>query len=255
MAKIENTVSIEQGEFIRLNKNLLTVEPDYQRQASKKLIKDISREWDSSAVGAITVNVRNNTYYVIDGQHRVEAAKSRPEVTHLPCIVFTGKTKAEEAGILRKMNSNIKLMTSTDKFRANVLAGDTLSMWVNNRLKSAGYAVETKGVKIVRGINKIAQVAAESKTRFDRVLTVCSKLCNHTAITANIFGGLDIVDKKLNGLDDRFTDRIVSIGLAAVIESIRREEIASGNRHPLTHARGIMNAVNRNLKNKFEFEA
>lgn len=255
MAKAENNVSIEQGEFIRLNKNLLTVEPDYQRQASKKLIKDISREWDSSAVGAITVNVRNNTYYVIDGQHRVEAAKSRPEVTHLPCIVFTGKTKAQEAGILRKMNSNVKIMTGNDKFRARVEEGEELAKWVNNRLKAAGYAVETKGIKIVRGINKLMKIASESKTRFDRVLSACVQLCKHSPITANIFGGLDIVDKKMNGLDERLKDRLVSIGLKTVIETIRREEIAAGNRDAITHARGIMNAVNRNLKNKFEFEA
>lgn len=255
MAKAPNSVAIEQGEFIRLNKNLLTVEPDYQRQASKKLIKDIASEWDSAAVGAITVNVRNDTYYVIDGQHRVEAAKMRPEVTHLPCIVHTGKTKAEEAGILRKMNSNVKFMTSVDKFRAAVEEGDKLSQYVNNRIKAAGYAVESKGTKIVRGINQIIKVAGESKPRFDRVLSVCSRLCKHTAITAAVFCGLNVIDKKMNGLDERFVDRLLDVGLHTVNEFVKREQISSGNKHVLTNARGIMNAVNRNLKNKFEFEA
>lgn len=255
MAKIGNSVSIGQGELVRLNKNLLTVEPDYQRQASKKLISDISREWDSDAIGAITVNIRDNTYYVIDGQHRVEAAKSRPEVTHLPCIVFTGKTKSQEARILRIMNSNVKIMNSVDKFRASVSEGDDLAIWVNNRLKAAGYAVEARGVKVVRGINAIVRVAEESKTRFDRILSIASKLCSREALTSVIFNGLEIIDKKMNGLDERLKERLLDVGSKAIAERIKQEQIASGNRHALTNARGIMNAVNRNLKNKFEFEA
>jgi hypothetical protein len=255
MAKVENSVSIEQGEFIRLNKNLLTVEPDYQRQASAKLIKDISREWDSSAVGAITVNVRNNTYYVIDGQHRVEAAKTRPEVTHLPCIVFTGKTKAEEAGILRKMNSNVKIMTSIDKFRASVEEGDELAKWVNNRFKAAGYEVAAKGLRVVRGIRPIMNVAAESKTKFDRVLTLCVKLCKHEPITSTLFSGLSVIDSKMNGLEPRLQDRLIDIGIRQIMESIKREQISSGNKHSLTLARGIMNAANKAMKNRFEFES
>ncbi len=255
MAKIENNVNIEQGEFIRLNKNMLTIEPDYQRSASKKLISDIAHEWDSSAVGAITVNVRNNVYYVIDGQHRVEAAKMRPEVTHLPCIVHTGKTKAEEARILRIMNSNIKIMNSVDKFRASVEEGDELAKWVNNRIKAAGYAVEAKGVKIVRGINAIVKVAAESKTRFDRVLSLCARIAKHAPLTSVLFNGLALIDQKMNGLEPRLQERLISIGSKAISEAVVGEQIASRNRHPLTNARGIMNAANRAMKNRFEFEA
>ena len=85
---MEKTILTEQGELLTINKNLLTIAPEYQRGLSKTSVKRIEQNWSWRAAGVVTVSVRNGTHYVVDGQHRVEASKNIPEITHIPCLVF-----------------------------------------------------------------------------------------------------------------------------------------------------------------------
>lgn len=86
------TMQDKQGEQRQINKNLLLVNDDYQRTASASKILEIASEWSWIGCGVIIVAKRDGSYWVIDGQHRVLAAKRRSDIKEMPCLVLMSKT-------------------------------------------------------------------------------------------------------------------------------------------------------------------
>ena len=91
------TVKDETGEIRQLNKSVLKVDHEYQRNASERKVLALANSWSWVACGAIVVGQRDSTYWVIDGQHRVLAARRRADIEMLPCLIFQSDGVASEA--------------------------------------------------------------------------------------------------------------------------------------------------------------
>lgn len=102
--------------------DLMRIDKRYQRAISA-MISQLIKEWDDKKCLFLLVSYRDGVFYIIDGQHRWEAAKARG-ISHLPCIIFTGLTWQEEARIFAEQNKNITKLTPFDTFKANVACGD-----------------------------------------------------------------------------------------------------------------------------------
>src|SRR5687768_12803311 len=86
-----------------LPKSALRVDRRYQREISsrrsKQLIQRIADNWRWYHCAPLTVaDNGDGTYNVIDGQHRMTAAKSLPGVVLLPAYVVEEMTLQEQAG-------------------------------------------------------------------------------------------------------------------------------------------------------------
>lgn len=115
----------EGGEFMWLDKNLLNVDPTYQRSKSQVKVDTISREFSWPALGCILVALRSDArYFVYDGQHRVMAAKRRDDVQELPCLVFHFDELSAEAQAFVQANTVRGAVSIVDKFRARIEAND-----------------------------------------------------------------------------------------------------------------------------------
>ena len=242
------------GELLTINKNILTIAPEYQRAASPSLVRSIKTNWNWRAAGVVTINVRENVHYVIDGQHRVLAAKSISEITHLPCLVFKNLTLAEEAETLAEINSRRKNMTAIDKFVARLAACDALAVYVNNRVEAMNFRVAAKGANTFNCVKQLMICASKNKARFDRVLNVATKLFKHNQVPRHSFVALEYLDSKLSLADGKLKDRILAIGHEAIKQSIRMAQMRFDSNHPRVCAIGLLDAVNKNLRNKFEVE-
>ena len=100
----------------------MIVDSEYQGHVNEILVEKISKNWKDSAAGAIILNLReDNTYAVLDGQHRVLAAQKRG-VTELNALVFIGKSRQEEAELFVQLNFKHNVRPF-DRFRANLMAG------------------------------------------------------------------------------------------------------------------------------------
>ena len=115
-------VKDKQGELSMVNKNLLSIDPTYQRKASQELLSWL--ESGRGLVGVITISRRNNTLYVVDGQHRVMAAMKRSDITHLPAIIFENDAVKAEAQAFINSNVNRGSLKMIEKFNALLRAGD-----------------------------------------------------------------------------------------------------------------------------------
>lgn len=77
------TIKDAPGVMTLLDKKVLQIHQDYQRQAIVSKIRAITATWSWVACGAIIVGKRCGEYWVIDGQHRVLAARQRADITAL----------------------------------------------------------------------------------------------------------------------------------------------------------------------------
>lgn len=242
------------GMLANVNKNILTVAPEYQRAASQKLIKSIKNAWDWRAAGVLVVSKRDNQHYVIDGQHRLRAAQGITEIDKLPCIIFDNLSLQEEAAALAEINSNRKSMSAVDKFIAKLAAGDALTQYVNNRIEAQKFRVAKRGANTFNCVKQVLSCASKNKARFDRVLELCVKLFKHNQVPRHAFVALDYLDSKFSLADEKLKDRILSIGAETIRQSIRMAQMRFDGNHPRVCAIGLLDAVNKNLRNKFEVE-
>ncbi len=123
----------------------LKVDDTYQRSieggASQKLINKIAENWDWRLCLPLLVSRRGGELFVIDGQHRLEGAKLRHDIPHLPVVVFDFDDEKAEAELFVQANRSRRSMSKLDEFYAALVAGDKRAIEVNEVVTAAGLAV------------------------------------------------------------------------------------------------------------------
>lgn len=78
----------KQGEFMLIEKDELYVDPVYQRSNwNSKKVNDIASAWSWNRCGTLTVAIRDDKWWIIDGATRKLAADKRSDIKKLPCMV------------------------------------------------------------------------------------------------------------------------------------------------------------------------
>lgn len=156
----------------------LLIDEDYQRSLdhpiSEKLIRTIAETWDWRLCGPLTVSKRaDDNLYVIDGQHRLAAARIRNDIPHLPVLISRFESVKEEARLFVAINTARRQPTQLDKFHAKLIIGDEEAIEINDIVSSVGLKVGRSPYKIHDG--EICCVA---------VLSRCLKQYGRTFLSA-----------------------------------------------------------------------
>jgi hypothetical protein len=125
----------------------LMLDHSYQRNADARLIEDIASTWDWRLCAPLTVSRRGSppVFFVIDGQHRLEAARLRGDIPYLPCIISSFETVEEEAGLFVAVNRKRKAPTALETFKAELVAGDEKALQIHRLITEAGLIVAPHG--------------------------------------------------------------------------------------------------------------
>jgi hypothetical protein len=78
---------------------------------------------------------------VIDGQHRLAAARIRGDIDHLPAVVGSYASTADEAASFVHLNQQRRPLGKLDLFKAAVASGDTEATEIVAALEAAGLSV------------------------------------------------------------------------------------------------------------------
>lgn len=127
----------------------LHLDDGYQRStdngASRALIKKIAAAWDWRMCLPLVVSKRDDgSLWVIDGQHRLAAAKLRGDIAFLPCCVGVYGSVADEAAMFVAMNRARKPMNRLDDFHAAIASGDSEAIEIAALITDAGFTVSRK---------------------------------------------------------------------------------------------------------------
>ena len=101
---------------------LMRLDHSYQRVLAPNF-KKLMNEWNNEKCDFLMVSYRDGYFYVIDGQHRYSVAMAKGIVT-LPCIIFNGLTREQEALKFGQQNDGVTRLNPYDVFKANIACGD-----------------------------------------------------------------------------------------------------------------------------------
>jgi len=132
-----NAVTIE----CDLRISQLEYAPEYQRPIRQAWISKLVREFDPALVGKIRVAERDGHYYVIDGQHRVEAMRIlfAGEDLLIRCDVQMLDTVEEQARLFVMLSMSRAPLRNYEIFRARLASGDPDAMGMVAVLDEYGF--------------------------------------------------------------------------------------------------------------------
>ncbi len=126
----------------------LRIDPSYQRDTgngqSQTLIRRIAQHWNWDLCQPLVVARRVDLIerlFVIDGQHRLEAARLRGDIDQLPCVIVNYDSAADEAASFVHLNQQRRPLTKIDLFKAAVASEDPESTAIVNAMHGAGLSI------------------------------------------------------------------------------------------------------------------
>lgn len=196
-----------------INLSQLQVDDSYQRSieggASQRAIQKIATNWDwRLCLPLLGSRRRDGKIYIIDGQHRKEAAELRGDIPWLPVIVFDFDDPKDEAELFVQANRSRRAMGKLDDFHADLVAGGEKAKRINDVVTDAGLVV---------GRNAAWQYIKPGEVVFVRGI--------ERAIGAH---GAEIATVALKMISEAFKDQPL-IGAAALFDGLV-ELIAEGER-------------------------
>ena len=109
-----------------ISKDVIDVDVSYQRGEDMARAEKIARTFSWSKFGAVVLVPREDgRYAIIDGQHRMLAAKLHPLVDNLPAVIMPAvKGTAAEATSFIGLNAERKAVSGLELFHARRATGD-----------------------------------------------------------------------------------------------------------------------------------
>jgi hypothetical protein len=248
----------EPGVLKMLHKDVLRIHPAYQRELLTEKVKALTAAWSWLSLGTLVVGERGGEFWVIDGQHRLMAAKRRSDITHLPCMVFkTVDVQTEARGFL-DLNTNRKFVTAIAKHKAMVAAEDRTAIFVREQCTAAGLELAPFARKVgqIKAVAWCMRRAAEAPDTFTAVLNVAAELSKQddVAVHERVLEGLWWLHTKCGAgfADERLMKRLRAKGARALETAANRAAAyyaAGGGR---VWAEGMLIELNKGLVNKFK---
>lgn len=124
----------------------LAIDPTYQRSIlggdSQALIRRIAQHWNWDLCQPLVVARRaGGELFVIDGQHRLEAARARGDIAMLPCVVVDYASAADEAASFVHLNQQRRPLNRLDLFKAALASEDPQALAISEAMEAAGLSL------------------------------------------------------------------------------------------------------------------
>jgi len=124
----------------------LQIDAAYQRSIeggdSQGLIRRIAQHWNWDLCQPLVVSRREDGgLFVIDGQHRLAAARLRGDIQQLPAVVVSYSRPEDEAASFVHLNQQRRPLGKLDLFKAAVASGDTVATAIVGAIEAAGLRV------------------------------------------------------------------------------------------------------------------
>ena len=121
----------------------MRVNPLAQRDLNPARVAKLAAGFDLEQIGAPVVSRRGGWYYLIDGQHRIEALKlwlGAWEGQQVQCWCYEGLTEAQEAELFLKLNDTLAVHAFA-KFKVSVQAGRDTEADIDRIVRALGLRI------------------------------------------------------------------------------------------------------------------
>lgn len=217
----------------------MRVSPVAQRELRQQWVDRLLADFDIEQLGNPTVNLRSGIYYVIDGQHRIEALRQMGwGDQHIQCWCYEGLSEHEEAETFLKLQERLTVR-ALDKFKVGVVAGRQEEREIDAVVKGLGLMVsddkQPGAIGAVGTLRRIYQ--RDGAAVLGRTLRIAHEAFGDAGLEGAIVDGIGLLCSRYNGdLDEsQAIERLGSVpkgasGLLASAERLRvRTHAARGH--------------------------
>jgi hypothetical protein len=254
-----DSIKDERGELLWIDKHDLHIEVAYQREVAEDKVTKISKAWSWLHLGVLVVAKRDGRLWVVDGQHRVLAARRRSDIADLPCIVFPTKDISSEAKGFLGINTLRKPLDSVAKQNARSTAGDDVARFVDECMQELGVTLTRHARKWneCRCAEALYAHAVSDSKDFKEIIALCVDLAKQPdkPINNKFIGGMFYLLRNVGeGVrDQRLVARIKQVGFVSLNEAAAKKPGQFERSHAKTWAEGMLLPINYRLKTPFEF--
>ncbi|KZM70958.1 hypothetical protein IU500_07170 [Nocardia terpenica] len=135
-ARIEVTSRLR---WVRLDQ--MKVNPQAQRVLDRAWADELARDFDPDLMGFIHVSLRDGWYYIVDGQHRRDAAMTfLGSDQQVQCHVYEGLTCAQEAELFLELNRT-KRQGPMGRYKVALTAGKPVETDIDRIVRALGLQI------------------------------------------------------------------------------------------------------------------
>lgn len=194
----------------------MKVAPAAQRELNEAWVDKLATEFDPEQIGFPTVNERDDWYYILDGQHRIEAYKvwHGPgwETQQIQCQTYIGLTDEAMSDVFLRLN-NVRAIGAFDRFRVGVNAGREVESDINRIVRALGLSV-SKSADGIGAVGTLTKVYRRSGgTVMSRSLRIIRDAYGIAGFEAHVIDGVGHLCARYNG-DLNDDDAIRKLGAA-----------------------------------------
>lgn len=158
-----------------INIDNLRVDTRFQRnilKGGKSNTRQIANRFSWRKFTPVVVcELDNGLYSIIDGQHRVTAAKLLGLV-QVPCAIVDATTVEEQADSFKSINANITRVSQQDLYFADLAAKLSYTQDISNFCQKAGVTIIRPGIKPKKGDCASVSVVKQCLRDFGETITV-----------------------------------------------------------------------------------
>lgn len=200
----------------KMSPSQLTVDPRVQRTegVNGRRVKEIADNFNPCALGTITVwHKSDGTYAVIDGAHRMAAARQIGYGGEVPVTVHTGIT-VEQAAELFLLINEFESPSAVSRFHARVIMRDKEAIAISEVAASHGWTItRSKRPGCIAAVDALTRVyrdgggtvpAGENRDLLDTVLGVITAAWEHAYVSqSHLLGVAQLYGRFGAGIDTK----------------------------------------------------
>lgn len=142
--------------LVELHAKEFSVDLKVQRILNEARADQMADKFQPHALGMVTASKRaDNHVYVLDGAHRISAARKAGYDGLIATRLFENLTVQEEAELFLSLNSS-RAVQAIDRFKVRITQGEPVAVGINNVLKAYGLHVEWANNQSLGVISAIA---------------------------------------------------------------------------------------------------
>ena len=251
-------VSDDEGRSAKVLKTKLRVDRSYQRDLIDSKVLAIAKDFNWAAFGVLIVFARGDDYYVVDGQHRLEAALRLASIQQVPCRIFESKDKADEAAAFLKTNTQRRPISGIQRFDASVVSGDPDAVMLNHLVTECGRVVRKDSNRTtVACVGTLMSRLKEDKERFIRLWPMWVEVMRDDPFHGDFVKGSWWLERRLEEQELSLAsgwgrERLRKIGLPTCLDSMTRWVLAVQSRNAKSLGEGLLNGLNKGCRKRVE---
>lgn len=208
------------------------VSPLAQRDMNPGRANQIASNFDLEQIGTPTVNERDGKFYIIDGQHRVEALRLIGwGDQQIQCWTYSGLTEQEEAEKFLKLNDTLSV-SAFSKFKVGVQAGRLEECDIDRIVRAQSLRVsQDKGNGAISAVSALRRIyRGPGPKALAKTLRIIRDAYGDAGMNSSVLTGIGLLCARYDDSilrEDRIVEKLSSAhgsvyGLLNKAEQLRR---------------------------------